>query len=476
MSLDYDLVVIGNTPEAVYAALEAVKLKARVAWVVGENETDPYTEIDRYTLSHFTYLERQWKTITQWALDPNLSQSNFNLTHLKTWTQQVKTNLKEQYSPAILAAMGVDVIFESGEFCRLPQQAFVLPSRKLRSRSYLIATGSISWTPPIIGLSEVSYLTPETLCLDNLPDELIILGETPIGIELAQHLNRLGKKITLVVEQQHILPQEDCSAIQLIQGQLEAEGIRLLTQSPITQVKQINDKKWVQAGNQAIEADEIILTMGNQPNIKGLNLEGVRVEMTPQKIKVNPRLQTTNPKIYACGSVIDGYKPSNIAQYEASIAIKNALFFPWFKVNYSNLAYRILTNPPLTRVGLTETEAKRQYGNKKIIVIEEYFKTLAKAQITGEITGICKLITRRNGEILGCHCVGFQGDELIGAITLAMNHKIPIQDLACLFPPSPTISEILSRISHTWKDQKFQNNKFLSTRLEQLLFWRRKWS
>ncbi len=475
MTLDYDLVVIGNTPEAVYAASEAAKFKARVAWVIGDKKTNHYTEIDRCTFSYFTHLEQQWKITTQWDLNSRVSRSNLNPTHIQIWTQQVKANLKEQYSPAMLATMGVDVIFESGEFCRLPQQALVLPSRKLRSRTYLIATGSSPRIPPIIGLSEVGFLTPDTLCLDNLPHELIICSDNPIGIELVQNLGRLGKKITLVVEKKCILSQEDPSVIRLIQAQLEADGIQLLTQSPITQVKQINGKKWVQAGNQAIEADEIILAMGNQPNIKGLNLEGVRVKLTPEKIKVNKNLQTTNPKIYACGGAIGDYKPTNLAQYEASVALKNILFFPCFKVNTHNLASVIFTHPPLSKVGLTETEAKQQYKNR-IIVIEESFKTLFKAQITGETTGFFKIITRLNGEILGGHCMGFLGEEFISVIALAINRKIPIQNLADLFPPSPTISIILFQIVKQWKDQKFQENKLLSQGLEQLLFWRRKWS
>ncbi|MGP0129018.1 MAG: hypothetical protein ACTMUB_07080 [cyanobacterium endosymbiont of Rhopalodia musculus] len=178
MILDYDLVVIGNTPEA-------VKLKVHVAWVMGDKNNNHYTNIEHYTLGYLTYLEQQWKITTQWDLVPDFSLSNFNPTHIKTWTQQFKTNLKEQHSPAVLAAMGVDVIVESGEFCRFPQQAFVLPRRKLRSRTYLIATGSISLIPPIIGLLEVGFLTAETISLDNLPHEIIILSKTTIGIELA---------------------------------------------------------------------------------------------------------------------------------------------------------------------------------------------------------------------------------------------------------------------------------------------------
>ena len=87
MTLDSDLVVIGNTPEAVYAVLEAAKLEVCVAWVMGNNNNNYYTEIDRYTISYLTHLEQQWKITTQWDLVSDFSLSNFNPTHIKTWMQ-----------------------------------------------------------------------------------------------------------------------------------------------------------------------------------------------------------------------------------------------------------------------------------------------------------------------------------------------------------------------------------------------------
>ncbi|HAC66243.1 MAG TPA: NAD(P)/FAD-dependent oxidoreductase, partial [Cyanothece sp. UBA12306] len=268
---------------------------------------------------------------------------------------------------------------------------------------------------------------------------------------------------------------EDPQITHLLQGQLEAEGIAIFTNSPLTQVKIINNRKWVQAGNQVMEADEIILVMQRKPNIQGLNLEGVKIAVNSGQIKVNSKLQTTNSQIYAFGGVLGVYHYPNIAQYQASIIIKNCLFFSYFKANYDTIPYTIFTNPPLTRIGLTEFQAKRRYGND-VIVIQDYFKTLSKAQILGETTGFCQIITRRNGKILGCHCLGIEAEELIGAIALAMQNNLKIQDLALIFPPSPSLFEVLSRISQTWKSQKFERNKWLNQWLERLLFWRRKWS
>ncbi|GBF80437.1 FAD-dependent oxidoreductase [Aphanothece sacrum] len=473
MSLDYDLVIIGNTPEASYAALEAVKLKARVAWVLGEKETNTYTEIDRCTFSYLTQLDKQWQILTKWNLNTQLI-SNLNLTQIKYWTNQVKQDIQEAYSLSNLASAGVDIITESGEFCRLPNLGFIVKNRTLRSRYYLLATGSIFSIPDIEGLAEVDYLTPETLELDKLSNNLIIFSQTPAGIELAQNLNRIGKQITLIVENHNILPQEDTDAVKLIQSQLEAEGIKLLINCPIIQIKEIDHKKWIQAGNKAIEADEIILVTNQQPNIKGLNLEGVKVAIKIHRVIVNKKLQTTNPKIYSFGNIIREYSLSNIAQYEANIIIKNTLFYPFFKVNYKTVPIAIITNPSLARVGLTETQARQQYKND-IIIIKQNFNTLSKANIMGETTGFCKIITRRNGIIIGGHIVGIQSDELINLIALAMKNNIKIQQLSKILPPYTAVSNILFELSRHWQYQRFKNNKTLNYWLETLLFWRRKW-
>ncbi|EAZ93899.1 mercuric reductase [Crocosphaera chwakensis CCY0110] len=394
---------------------------------------------------------------------------------MKQWKNKVKQDIKELTNREKLAKLGVDIIEESGEFCRLPKLGFVLKTRTLRSRRYLLAISSLAITPQIPGLAEVGYVIPETLDIDQLPQNIVILCQTYLGIELAQLLNRLGKKITLIIENSNILLQEDKDIIQLIQAILEAENIKLLINSSITQVRKIEGKKWIQAGNKAIETNEIIVVNQRILNTNRLNLEGVKVEIENNKIKTNNKLQTTNPNIYACGRAMGQYSLSNIAQYEASIAIKNTIFYPIFKVNYDYHPIRMLTNPIFSRVGLTETQAQQQYKND-IIIIKQNYKTLVKATVLDETTGFCKLITRRNGLILGCHIIGNNSDEIINIVAYAIKNKIKIQEIAKLFPPYGTISEILFKISRQWQEKKNREKKLLNNCLETLLFWRRKWS
>ena len=140
----------------------------------------------------------------------------------------------------------------------------------------------------------------------------------------------------------------------------------------------------------------------------------------------------------------------------------------------------ILTNPIFSKVGLTETQAKQKYNND-LIILKQNYKTVGKARILDENTGFCKLITRRNGIILGCHLIGFQSDEIINIIALAMKNKLKIQQISQLFPPYGTASEIIAQISQKWQQEKYQDKtpslktRLINNCLETLLFWRRKW-
>lgn len=533
MTVEYDLIVIGGSTAGTYAAVAAARLNARVALV----EPQPlqanwlaYGALYSQALAQVGRVLQQVRDAPQLGIhcstvNVTLQQQVpfVELTEAMQWAQAVVYTCSEQNSPAILGSLGVDVITGVGEFCRRPHLGFVVNNRRLRARAYLIATGSRLEIPDIDGLQTVTYFTPadiwkeglkprlqvDTLQVESLENNLqpsnihpstqltsniqpptqllegswLIIGDTPISIELAQMLGRLKCEVTLVASTSQILPKEDPEASRLVQAQLETEGIRVLTGSLVTQVRCIDDKIWVQAGNQAIEADKILLATGQQPNVEALNLEGVGVKYTRQGLQLNEKLQTTNPRIYACGDVAGGYQFAHIAQYEASIVLKNALFAPVFKVDYHSIPWAILCDPQLARVGLTETQARRRYG-KDVFVARQYFKTLDKAQLLGETTGFCKIVGRQNGEILGASIVGPEASEMIGAIALAIRHKIKVQfspfglnSLHADFPHvSPTLSEIFHKTALEWQQQRLSRNKSLQNFLETFFNLRRNWS
>ena len=489
MAVEYDLVIIGNSPEGRYAALKATQLNARVALV-----DQSISEVEHnYSLSIYSRILSSQANLAK--ITANNSFHPSCPTHI--WMQEVIDTLQARYSPQKLASLGVDFISGKGEFCRLPKQAFLVNNRRLRSRSYLLATGNHITVPNISGLKEVGYLTPADLWQryrfeevghiketkspfsngnpEILPDNLVLIGSNPLAIELAQSLARLGKEITLIVEDEKLLPAEDAEIAMLIQAQLEAEGINFLTHSQVRQIKKIEEKKWLQVGDLALETDEIIFVGEWQPNITDLNLEGVGVKVGKHGIVANEKLQSTNPKIYVCGALQGGYNFPHLAIYEANLILKNSLFFPVHKVNYLPIPWVIFTQPNLARVGMSEASARNRYG-EEVMVIKQNFHTLTQALIEGETTGLLKLILRRNGEILGAYIFSPQAGELINTIALAINHKIKLGQLARYPCALPTWSEIIHQAALEWQNQRFRANKTWANWLETWFDWQRDWS
>lgn len=473
MTVEYDLIVIGGSRAGVDAAVTAAHLNARVALIESQPQRG-YGAVYTSSLTQIGRVAKQLLEAAQFGVYCQTAETPLiDLTAAMQWSNEVVSTCSEQLSPAILASLGVDVINGTGEFFRRPHLGFVVNNRRIRARGYLIATGFRSIIPEIEGLETAGYLTPETWQQDfaqQLPKSWVVIGNGDIAIQLAQALVRLNYQVILVVSTSHLLPDEDSEVAALIQAQLEAEGVRVLTESLVTQVRKIDEKKWVQAGNQALETDEIMLAVEQQPNLEFLNLESVGVKFNPQGLKLNQNLQTTNSRIYACG-----FNQDYLARYEANIAVKNVLFAPVFKVDYRGIPSSVISDPQLARVGLTEAQARQRYG-KDVMVARQYFKTLDKAQILGETTGFCKIVGRENGDILGAVIVGQEASELIGVIAFCLRQQLKIKAIADLPYISPTLSEIIQQTALEWQRQSFRRNKRLSNFWENWFNLLRNWS
>lgn len=490
--IDYDLVIIGGTQAGRYAALTATGFQARVALVepLSNSQNLPTAGQDAIALSsqYNQILSESGRFSEQISsqkfgvrLETTNSQRSVELRFdgMMKWVEGVVSNLSEINSLDILATSGVDVIWGDGEFVLKPDLAFVVNGRKLRSLSYLLACPTLPAIPNIEGLSSVGYFTSDTVWSlakqQKLPKSLAVIGADPSGVEVAQTFTRLGVAVTVVVKGSHILAKEDREAANLVQAAMEAQGVRILTATEVTQARVIDGKKWIQAGDLAIEAEEIFVAAGRRPNFKSLNLEATGIKFNNQGLILNDKLQTTNSRIYACGDVAGGYSFPQIANSEALVAVKNALFLPMFQIDYRGIPWAIFSEPQLARVGLTEAQAIRRFGDD-IIVSREYFKHIEKSQICGETTGFCKIVGHRNGEILGACIVGPQAAELIHAIALAVRQGMKVGAIAELPFICSTFSDIIGQTAAGWELQRFRRNTFMRNLWENLFHWRKYWN
>ena len=480
MSFDYDLVVIGSTPEGIYAARKAVILQARVALVTQTSERylNHSSSIYSYCLNEIANHNKFQSPLSVVGTTKTVNQE-VSLKDIKNYGNLIKENITAEHSLDDIAILGVDVIDGLGEFCRLPKQAFLVNNRQLRARNFLLATGA-NYSLKSNNLAAANCFTPDSLWDENIDEriqDIVIVGTSHRALELAQGLARLGKKITLTSPHKRILP-ESVEASMLFQAQLAADGIELLLNSSLEQIKVIEGKTWLQIGKYARETEAIIFTDECQPNIIGLNLEGVGVKSLPRDIIVNDRLQTTNKSIYACGDLLGGNAASHIAQYEVDIALKNMFSFPWFKRDYRYLPIIMATQPSLARIGLTEVQL--QSNKRDIYFIRQHFKSVLSAQITGLTTGWCQFIVRSDGEILGCTILSDRALELINIVAMMMRHKIklsrnPIGGLLTqeISYVSPSWGEILNGVVMAFHQQKIQRDRYLRNRLETWFEWRR---
>ncbi|MCC3564248.1 MULTISPECIES: NAD(P)/FAD-dependent oxidoreductase [unclassified Microcoleus] len=490
--LDYDLVIIGGTAAGRYAALTATNFPARVALVeplsnsqdlpAGGKESIALGLKYSQTLREAARFAHQMSH-PQFGLRPDLANSEMPIAlqfnGVKKWADGVVSNLSEIDDLAVLAARGVDIIFGNSEFVAKPDLALIAGDRKLRSRCYLLACPTLPAIPNIEGLSSVGFFTSETVGelakLPELPKSLAVIGADPSGVEVAQTFSRLGVAVTLVVKSSQILAKEDREAAGLVQAGMEAEGVRILTATEVTQARVIDGKKWIQAGPRAIEAEEIFLAAGRGHNFAWLNLEAARVKFSDRGLILNEKLQTTNSRIYACGDVAGGYSFPHIANCEAAVAVKNALFLPMYQIDYRGIPWAIFSDPQLARVGLTEAQARRRFGDD-LIVAREYFKNVERAQMSGETTGFCKIVGRRDGEILGATIVGPQAAELIHAIAFAVRHGMKVEAIAELPYIWSSFSAINGQTAAVWESQRLRSNTFMQNLWENLFHWRRYWN
>jgi dihydrolipoamide dehydrogenase len=460
MSEIYDLIVIGGGSAGLVAAGGAAILGARVA-LVEKNKLGGdclYTGcVPSKSLIRSAKLAADMQNADKFGFQiPDFKFKNDDFASITNRVQRVIKEIEPHDAPEVFEKMGVEVIFGAPKFLNPNEIEIKLKdtgeTKKLKAKRFCISTGSSPFTPPIEGLHETGFITNEEVFhLKDLPQRLIVLGGGAIGVELGQAFVRLGAKVSIIEMDERILAKEDAEVSAFMEDIFRTEGIEVLTKSKAVKVHK-NDKgeKVItiekDGKTEEIVGDEILAAVGRKPNVNGLDLEKAGVKFDKKQIETDEYLRTSAKHIFAAGDVTAHFQFTHTADYEAQIVIQNAfLFYPLTrKTDFRVVPWATFTEPEVARVGMTEAEAKKKFGDVKIIKV--LFEENDRAHAEGETEGFAKVILSGK-KIVGAHIVGLRAGELIHEFVLAMKLNLSLDDLSRAIHVYPTLSKITQAVA-----------------------------
>lgn len=463
---DYDLIVIGGGAAGFVSSKFANGIGKKVALIekikLGGDCTN-HGCIPSKALIHASSIAYHATNFGKYGLNTSapLNINNGNvMAHVRSVVQKVYTG----HRPEMFQKLGIDVLFGRPQF--IDNHSIDLNGKTLSAKTFIIATGSSAFIPPIEGLTSVPYLTNETIFdLERLPKSMTVLGGGPIGIELAAALNRLGVEITVIEMNGHILVREDKELVQILTERLGEEGLRIMTKTRAIKFLRENEKIVLiveDEDNQRseIKADSLLVAIGRKANVGDLKLEKAGVEYTPKGIKTDNKLRTTAGNIYACGDVVGPYQFSHMAEYQAVIATRNALLPIKTKANYDNVAWCTFTDPELAHAGLTEQEAREKYGDNIKVYRHEY-RNIDRGKTDVSEAGMSKFICDTRWRLVGAHILGNRAGDLIHEPQLVKSLGIPFYKLYSVIHIYPTFTDIIKHPSKLCYIDRLRNNIFL---------------
>lgn len=463
---DYDLIVIGAGSGGISSANLGKNLGKKVALVEKEKiggDCTWYGCVPSKALIKAAEVAHHVNTLEKYGLKLN-GNSPLDAKQVMAHVRATREKVYEEETPEVFRNMGIEVYIGGAKF--LDNHRIQVGEKIISSKTFVISTGSSPFVPPVDGIEDIPYLTNETIFdLKELPDSMVVVGGGPIGTEMTSALSKLGVKITQVEVSDHILSKEDKELAEILMNRMTENGARILCNTRAVRFAKKGDKIVVTVQNERVEELEtgaVLISVGRRPNVNGLDLEKAGVEYSQKGIKVNDRLQTAAKNIYAIGDVIGSYQFSHIAEYHAGIAVPNALLpLPVKrKVNYENIVWVTFTDPEFARGGLTEAEAKKQYGDR-VKIYKFNYNRVDRAKTDLATVGMSKYVTDKKGKLLGIHIIGERAGELLHEAQLAKSMGIPFHKIQSMVHVYPTYGDMVKRPAVAAYVDKLQNNFFI---------------
>lgn len=451
--MDYDVAVIGGGPGGYVAAIRAAQLGGKVLLV--EKDKMGGVCLNRGCIPTKTLLKsaEKWQELKN-CHEFGLQAENigFDFDAIRSRKNQVVNKLRNGIEQ-LIKSNAIEMIYGVGVLEGANRLLITQGKEKIsyEVKHIIIATGSQPMHLSIPGHDLPNVIDSNQLLeMDHVPRSMMIIGAGAVGIEFAAIFQSFGSEVTVVEMLPAILPKIDNEIVKRMGILLRKQGIKILTNTKVIGMEESNEGVKVSLDNgksiQEFTVGKVLVATGRKPIVAGLGLEAVGIDYNRAGIKVNSKMETNIPGIYAIGDVTGEEMWAHAASAEGMVAAENALGGN-INMDYSAVPGCIFTTPELAMVGLTEKEA--QDTNIAIKVSKFNFASNGKAVSMGEADGLVKIIANANSDkVLGMHILGAHASDLIMEGAIAIRHGLTADQIAHTIHPHPSLSETVMESAH----------------------------
>lgn len=318
---------------------------------------------------------------------------------------------------------------------------------RIIAKNLIIATGTVSHIPmPVDHIRNGVITTDEVFDEFQLPEQMIVCGGGPSGIEFSSLFNAFGVKIIIVESADRVLHSMDEDISKEITRQLQKRGIEIITGVEVTEINngatQNVEVALKQKDGSVIKrsADKFLFATGRRPNLKGLENLGIELDQFGC-IPTDDFMRTNITNLYAVGDINGKANLAHVAFAEGVIAAEQVSGTTSVPINYDSAPWCVYCEPEIVQTGLTEDQARERFGDIDITKVN--LSAAPRALIEDRVEGFVKLITRKDGRLVGCHMIGSKMTEMSAEIQQSINWEAEIVDMLSAMHPHPTVSEII---------------------------------
>jgi mercuric reductase len=437
----FDLIVIGAGSAARDAAGKAKReYGASVAMIERERWGGSCPNVAcRPTKAYLTAAELVHDVNTQAEnRGIRVSKAEVDLARVRAWKDSIRRD-QESW----VAVLGDAYAIFPGEATFVDRQTVRVGERMLTAERILIATGSRTAVPPIPGIEDVDWIDHiSALELERVPESLLVIGAGPVGLEFAQIFARFGSRVAIVSHGTQIAARADSEAADELQAALEEEGIEvILTDGGVERFVRDGDRiEATITGGRMLTVTDVLLASGRVPNVEDLGIDRIGLEVSRGGIVVDDHQRTSVDGVWAAGDCAAGPMFTPTAQYQARVAVDDMLGNGERRAEYEALPTAIFTDPELSGVGLTETEAREQ--GHDVDVVKHPLSAVTRAQFSTSRRGLYKIVfDRTTRRVLGIHVVSRGASDIVGGLAVSLKLGARVDDLALVHHVYPSYSE-----------------------------------